>query len=161
MQRRKTLFAGLIASSMLVVVGLANGAEPTTVVFCAPRDAEVLPVDAPVMDVLLCGLPQEAVDATEAYGKGFKVDLDDDRGMDSKDRAQFMVDLLDRQLTEAPGGAWFLETQPVDWDPESCWVGELDSDATDAAEAVLEEAPHCLDLTLFDDNGVITEQEPL
>ena len=160
MKRRSHIVCRRLVCSSLLGFGLAHGAEPTTVVLCAPDDAAILPVDAPVIDAVLCDLPGEVHDHADAdpdddlaEAKGFKVDLEDHTGEDSRDKAQFLISVLERQLT-APGDDWFLEVQPMDWDPEVCWVGALDAEA-------LAEDPTCLDLTLFDENGIITEQEPM
>ena len=164
MQRRSHIVSGLlVCSAFLGLFGLANGAEPTTLVLCAPDDAAILPVDAPVIDAVLCDLPGEVRDDADddlaeaalsgSSRKGFKVDLEDHTREDSKDQAQFLIAVLERHLTASPGDDWFLEVQPMDWEPEVCWVGALDAEA-------LAEDP-CIDLTLFDENGILTEQEPL
>ena len=157
MKRRSHIVCRRLVCSSLLGFGLAHGAEPTTVVLCAPDDAAILPVDAPVIDAVLCDLPGDVADdkgaPSGASYQGFEVDLEDHTREDSKDKAQFSIAVLERHLTASPGDDWFLEVQPMDWEPEVCWVGALDAEA-------LAEDP-CIDLTLFDENGIITESEPL
>jgi len=137
-----TCACGLLAVSSLAWFGLADGAEPTELVLCAPRDAEILPADARFADATICGLQT-------ALRKGFKIGLEDTEATTQGDRARFVLEVLEERLEEE---GWTLEVGPEAWDADVCWVGLVE-------DALFDEGGVCADLNVrWSDPWVATDE---